>query len=220
MMAVGESRPAVDEAAVYRKSELGAAELAANTHGPLSPRERQLLILLNGSRTIAELSEVFGADTAWSLTIGLEAKGFAERADPVRDPKQVRDTTPPAVGSNVDEASKPEPRWYHDWFALLNLWMLELVVVIAVGVWMIERRPSATVVPFGATPVQVSPTDGNGEAGPGDQIDTTDPERAATGTVRRSPQPPMASGSKSADQKFRVKPSETNPGRPPVPMKH
>ena len=72
----------MDNSLVYRKSGLGAAQLSADHGRALSPRERQVLVLVNGQRTIAELSDLFGADTIQRLIPDLEAKGFAKRVEP------------------------------------------------------------------------------------------------------------------------------------------
>ena len=72
----------MDNSLVYRKSGLGAAQLTADHGRALSPRERQVLVLVNGQRTIAELSDLFGADTIQRLIPDLEAKGFAKRVEP------------------------------------------------------------------------------------------------------------------------------------------
>jgi protein TonB len=72
----------MDGSLVYRKSGLGAAQLVAPHTPALSPRERQVLILLNGRRTIEELSDLLGAETLRRVVHELEAKGFAKRVDP------------------------------------------------------------------------------------------------------------------------------------------
>lgn len=144
-----------DLSVVYRKSGTGAAQLVSSHGGPLSPRERQVLILLDGRRTIEELSEFFGAEAIWSLISGLEAKGFAKRVDPDLPPEWANSVTriqghwlpeaPPARASSAMAAS----RWHHDWFALVNLGMLALVIAMVTGLWAIDRHPSK-VVRFGA----------------------------------------------------------------------
>jgi protein TonB len=76
---------ALDASGVYRKSGLGAARLAAPHSDALSPRERNLLILLDGRRTVSELSELLGAENVGRLMPSLLAKGFARRVDPQPD---------------------------------------------------------------------------------------------------------------------------------------
>jgi TonB family protein len=76
----------MDGSLIYRKSGLGAAQLATDHGQALSPRERQVLILVNGRRTIAELSDLLGADTVQRMIPDLEARGFAKRVDPNLDP--------------------------------------------------------------------------------------------------------------------------------------
>jgi hypothetical protein len=195
-----DTHAAIDGSVVYRKSELGAAQLAETQRGPLSPRERQVLILLDGSRTIAELSEFFGAEAAWSLTVGLEAKGFVERADPEPRAEPVKDARRFVGASSVGQASKPARRWYQDWFVLVNLWMLELVLVMVVGLWLLQKRPSATIIPFGATSVQVPRSEGASADGSEDGIEALEAKGAATGSIGRSSQLPSPfTGSKAAD---------------------
>jgi len=72
----------MDDSFVYRKSGLGAAQLVQGHE--LSLRERQVLILIDGHRTVAELSEVFGADTVRRVVRDLLARGFAKQVDTSR----------------------------------------------------------------------------------------------------------------------------------------
>lgn len=70
----------MDEELIYRKTGRGATELAA-THGSLSSAARRVLILLDGRRSLAELTELLGAESV-EHTIGeLEAEGFARIVD-------------------------------------------------------------------------------------------------------------------------------------------
>jgi hypothetical protein len=151
-----------DRSVVYRKSGTGAAQLVSS-HGPLSPRERQVLILLDGRRTIEELSEFFGAEAIWSLISGLEARGFAKRVDPALPPEWANSVTriqghwlpdePTAEPSARASSSMATSRWHHDWFALVNLGMLALVIVMVTGLWAIDRHPSS-ITRFGPAPGQ------------------------------------------------------------------
>jgi hypothetical protein len=72
----------MDSSVVYRKSGRGAARLAAPHGGGLTARERNVLILLDGQRTVADLSEVFERKTLQAMMQELEAKGLAKRVDP------------------------------------------------------------------------------------------------------------------------------------------
>jgi periplasmic protein TonB len=76
--------PAIGGALVYRKSSRGVVKLSAIDGGQLSPLERQLLIMVDGRRTLAELSGIFGSDKLklLSLLADLEAKGLVKRVDP------------------------------------------------------------------------------------------------------------------------------------------
>jgi hypothetical protein len=169
----------IDESVVYRKSGRGAAELAATHGGPLSPRERQLLILLDGRRTIAELSQLFGAEAVRSLTAELEAKGFAERSDPEPPPGGDGPVAPSDVGSAASERSKATPRWHRDWFALVNLGMLVLVMALAGALWAIGKRPSSVIVPFDATPKRTLPIDALSARGSGGITGASEADPAA-----------------------------------------
>jgi protein TonB len=73
--------PPMDEALIYRKTKRGAAELSA-THGALSSPARRVLILLDGQRTLAELVELFGAESVEHIVADLEAQGFVREVDP------------------------------------------------------------------------------------------------------------------------------------------
>ena len=69
------------EALVYRKTRRGTTELAA-THGALSAPSRRVLILLDGTRTLAEIADLFGAESVEHIVSDLQAQGFARLADP------------------------------------------------------------------------------------------------------------------------------------------
>jgi hypothetical protein len=188
-----DSDTSTDELAVYRRSERGAAQLFARPGGSLSARERQLLILLDGRRTIAELSQYFGAEAVRRLAAGLEMKGLARRADPVPAPKPVDGVTRFDVGSPGVEPPKPTLRWYRDWFALTNVGMLALVILMASGIWALARRPSDVTLPFGTQPARPSPIDAGNAPEPNGDIDATDLERSGHGRIKPlSPLPPVA----------------------------
>lgn len=165
----------------------------ARPGGTLSPRERQLLILLDGRRMIAELSQYFGAEAVRRLAAELEMKGFAKRADPVPAPEPVDavipfDGRPPGV-----EPPKPTRYWHRDWFALTNVAMLAFVLLMAGGIWALARRPSDVRLPFGTTPAWLSPMDAGNAPEPNGGIDASDPERAGDDRIRPlSPLPPVA----------------------------
>jgi len=191
-VAVG-SDTSTDELAIYRRSERGAAQLFARPGGPLSPRERQLLILLDGRRTIAELSEYFGAEAVRRLAAGLEVKGFAKRADPVPAPEPVDGVTRFDLGSSGVGPPKPTLRWHRDWFALTNIGMLVLVILMASAIWALARRPSDVTLPFGTTPARLWPIDARSAPEPDGDSDASDRERAGVGRIRPlSPLPPVA----------------------------
>jgi hypothetical protein len=192
MMVDRESRSLIDDSSViYRKSGLGAAELASSRTGPLSARERQVLILLDGRRTVEELSEFFGAEAVLSLIAGLEKKGFAKRVDPALPPEWANSVTrilvdrpdePKAQAASAGE--EPVTRWHHDWFALVNVGMLALVVLMLAGVWAVGQRPTTKVMPFGETAQSVTSIDAHGAVKSPDEGDGIEPEVAATSGIR------------------------------------
>ena len=149
---------AIDDCSVvYRKSGSGAAQLVSSHSGPLSARERQVLILLDGRRTIEELSEFFGAEAIWSLIDSLETKGFAKRVDPDLPLEWANSVTRIQGHWLTDESavrgasSMAASRWHHDWFALVNLAMLVFVIAMVTGLWAIDRRDSHRLVRLSAT---------------------------------------------------------------------
>ena len=142
-------RTAIDDSVVYRKSHHGLAQLAATHDGQLSARERQVLILMDGRRTIAELSGVFGPETVWNVAAGLEENGFATRVEQPPRPRRNASARSDAAWLPADPPV-PRPRWHRDWFALVNLAMLLLVLVMAVGLIVIDRRQSDRQPPFAA----------------------------------------------------------------------
>jgi hypothetical protein len=173
--------------AVYRKSGSGASQLVSAHGSSLSARERQVLILLDGRRTIEELSEFFGAEAIWSLIASLEAKGFAKRVDPQLPPEWADGITRIGGDWPVQEPPAPKPssmassRWHHDWFALVNLGMLVFVIAMVTGLWAIDRRHAVAVMPFGATHGR-SIASQNAAASTEDS-DATDQDHVATAIV-------------------------------------
>jgi len=72
--------PELPRASVYRKTAAGRAELDRRSAG-LSPRQRQLLILVDGRRTEAELAALIGgSDALAELLAVLRAKGLVADA--------------------------------------------------------------------------------------------------------------------------------------------
>ncbi len=63
---------------VLVKTQKGNDELVTRKHG-LSPRVRQLLILIDGHRTFAALVKMIGAKEAVAYAMALESEGFAAR---------------------------------------------------------------------------------------------------------------------------------------------
>lgn len=246
MNAVSESDMAIDDTVVYRKSGLGAAQLAAIHNGSLSPRERQVLILLDGRRTLAEISQVFGVDAARRLTTELEARGFARRVDPTLPPEWASTVTRfhvdsfspeisrPTLRSKPEPAPHPEPtlrsqpepaphwhpepapRWHRDWFVLVNLGMLAFVAIMVGGLWLIDKRPTSAVLPFGAIPVQAGPIDAQGSR---NEIDAVEPESSPGKGVTRFSHLPADPASRAIDGgalSEHTPPQPVSSGRRPV----
>lgn len=114
--------PTLDGSLVYRKSGLGAAQLATDHGKALSPRERQVLILVNGQRTIDELSDLLGAETVQRLIPDLQARGFAKVVDPeVPAEWAVTQLRLPAGDARPRRAARDlrEPRYPMAWIGLL-----------------------------------------------------------------------------------------------------
>jgi hypothetical protein len=144
-----DTRMVIDDSVVYRKSDHGLDQLAVTHDGQLSPRERQVLILMDGRRTIAELSGFFGPETVWNLAGALEEKGLATRVDQPPRPRRNASARSDAASRSGDPPV-PTLRWHRDWFALVNLAMLVLVLVMAGGLIAIDRRQSDGQPPFAA----------------------------------------------------------------------
>jgi TonB family protein len=62
---------------IYGKTELGTATLGA-ARGALASSARQLLILIDGHRSVGELEGMFGADSLARLLPQLEAQGYVQ----------------------------------------------------------------------------------------------------------------------------------------------
>jgi hypothetical protein len=164
-----DSPGAIDGDAVYRKSPLGTAHLAVAHDDLLSPRERQVLVLLDGERTVGTLCEFFGRETITTLLAGLEAKGLTERGE--------RSRRMPRLGGGPSSRgpSGSQRRWHHDWFALVNLGMLALVLAIAWGVLVAVDRHRADAGASEVDGARASPADA--------PDDSDDPQRAAADAI-------------------------------------
>jgi len=156
---------AMDDSLVYRKSGLGAAQLAAPHGGPLSTRERHVLILLDGRRTISELHELFGVETVERVVAELEAKGFAKRVDTMRGDgwDAVTQFHPGLTAAAV--APKPAARarpW--DRYPLTVAFVAAGVVAVVGGYWATDRyrRQADAMSRWDQAFAQVAPIDGYG----------------------------------------------------------
>jgi hypothetical protein len=65
----------LDEDLVFQKSEAGAREMAAPAHG-LSPKLRRALILVDGTKSVAQLAHLFRAGEVDAILLELQAKGL------------------------------------------------------------------------------------------------------------------------------------------------
>jgi TonB family protein len=70
----------VNSATVFSKTDLGASEVRSH-RGTLPAPARQLLILIDGQRTLAELARLVGASRLESLLLQLGDAGFVRRDD-------------------------------------------------------------------------------------------------------------------------------------------
>jgi protein TonB len=187
----------MDTSLVYRKSGLGAAQLA---HGrELSPRERHVLILLDGRRTIAELSDLFGAETIQRVVPELEEKGFAKRVDPAPADEWANAITllyvPPA------EPRKPAPVRHPDIDSLV--WIALLIVFTIAGSYLAADRyrshaDAAWRLDQARTLAQAPPIDAQSLPTSTDAIYAYGPERVAPGVITPITRLPRVTASNTA----------------------
>jgi TonB family protein len=177
-------RAPMDETLVYRKSGLGVAQLAAVHGRALSRPERHVLILLDGRRTIGELSGLLGSDAVQRLVPELEAKGFAKRVDPTLAAEWSGAVTQLYVGVPARAPSRPRPGRSSDGHPLA--W-IALATLLAVGssYWATHRyRSHADAWGLDRTLALVAPTDAYGAPTSTDAVDATQPPRPAPVTIR------------------------------------
>jgi TonB family protein len=120
----------MDGSLVYRKSGLGAAQLAAPHTPALSQRERHVLILLDGRRTVDELSSLLGADTLGRVLPELESKGFAKRVDPQVPAEWANAITQLHVGSLDRELPRRAREPTSD-----ELPLMRIALVVVLTIW-------------------------------------------------------------------------------------
>lgn len=168
----------MDDSVVYRKSGLGAARLAAPHGGGLNARERNVLILLNGQRNVAELSQVFERATLQKMIRDLETQGLAKRVDPKLPDELAGAITQFHGAPRRREASAPLPAPRPEGHPLF--WsVVMLALTIWSGYWLSDRyeRQAQTLWQFTPEP----PVDWSG-------VQATDPvkaSRSATGVIER-----------------------------------
>jgi TonB family protein len=153
----GVARVAMDDSFVYRKSGLGAAQLVQGRE--LSIRERQVLILIDGRRTIAELSELFGAETVRRLVPSLVARGFAKQVDTSRLDAWENAITQIHVASLGADRSRRASISRADAFALGWIVLLS-AMAIGAGQWQVDRyKRQLDASWWGQTSAPARPTD-------------------------------------------------------------
>ena len=86
----------LDKDTVYRKTQRGVDALAIR-HGGLTPRQRSLLILIDGRRNGEELATLGAAVGDVALLLALQAAGFVERAGPAPEAAEPQRSATPAV---------------------------------------------------------------------------------------------------------------------------
>ena len=100
----------LDKSTTYHKSPKGA-EAIATRHGGLTPRQRSMLILVNGRRSceeLAQLGDVLGDPER--LLEQLEESGYIERGDPRPGPPSAPASLLPVWGSSgFGPISNPAP---------------------------------------------------------------------------------------------------------------
>jgi TonB family protein len=206
----------MDSSLVYRKSGLGAAQLTADHGRALSPRERQVLVLVNGQRTIAELSDLFGADTIQRLIPDLEAKGFAKRVEPKIGAELGGTVTQLHVASLPRrKPSRPArdlraPRLPIVWIGL------SLALIVSFATWTahrFSRQPSA-MSRFDAVPVQPQPIVGIVEPAPTVASDENLSQQSAPVSVPAASTLPAASAFKAVPASPARSAQRAAPGAP------
>jgi TonB family protein len=153
----------MDDSYVYRKSGLGAAQLAATHNGALTRPQRLVLIMLDGRRTIAELSDLLGADTIRRAVPQLVTKGFAKRVDPDFAAGWDGAITQLVVSVPASKPSRPTRVPRSDGHPLA--WIaLATVFTIGGSYWATHHYRSQVVATwrFGQTLAQAGPTDAYG----------------------------------------------------------
>jgi hypothetical protein len=91
---------------IYVKSKKGTEEIDKRSHG-LPPRARQVLILLDGKRSIEEVAEMLSGDETLALLDDLFAKGFIEEQQgaPVAKASEAK-VASPAKATTIPAAPK------------------------------------------------------------------------------------------------------------------
>jgi TonB family protein len=172
----------MDDSLVYRKSGLGAAQLAATHGGTLSRPERHVLILLDGRRTVAELSDLLGAGTVRRVIPELLAKGFAKEVDlklaAAWDGAITQIYVPRA------EPSRPKRDWRSDGHPVVRFVLATMVTIVGTY-WAADRYRSHAHATWGLdqTLAQVRPIDSNGVPTSTDAIDAYGSEFPAPATI-------------------------------------
>jgi len=144
----------MEEALVYRKTRRGTTELAA-THGALSAPSRRVLILLDGTRTLAEIADLFGAESVEHIVSDLQAQGFARLADPDETSTTTQSVPPVLYPRPQAPPEEAQPRGR----AWVGIALLLIAGAIGGGYWFTVRAPHAAhpVVEAPSTAAQEQP---------------------------------------------------------------
>lgn len=92
----------LDESLVFQKTEAGAAEMAAPALG-LPPKLRRALIVVDGTRTVADLATAFRPGEVDAILMDLQARGLVTLSGGVVSaPKARPDAAPASAGSPAE----------------------------------------------------------------------------------------------------------------------
>jgi protein TonB len=189
----------MDGSLIYRKTRRGAAELS-NTHGGhVATPSRRVLIVLDGRRTVEELTELFGAEAVEQALAELEAQGLARLTDPESDSDTTQQVAmldgysyPPRQPSEPDLALpdvKPQRR------GLIWIALALPALAIAGGYWIVTNanRPADAPRDAAVAARPAGPAHTPSAAGPVAQ-DALDPGEPSTGSPTDGPRELPLSG--------------------------
>jgi TonB family protein len=182
----------MDGSLIYRKTRRGAAELSITHGGHVATPSRRVLIVLDGRRTVDELTELFGAEVVEQALAELEAQGLARLSDPEGDSQTTQQVAmldgysyPPLHPSEAELALpdvKPRRRGGLAWIALALP-----ALAIAGGYWIVTNANRPADAPRHAAAAQ--------PAAPGAVAqDVLEPGEPSTGSPAEGPRELPLSG--------------------------